>query len=280
MRAGSVKKVLGLLEDLAENEPEKYAGFWKEFGRVMKEGPGEDYANREKIAGLLRFASTHTDSEEQTVSFKDYVARMKEGQDKIYYVTADSFAAAKHSPHLEIFRKKGIEVLLLSDRVDEWLVGSLPEFDGKKLQSVAKGDLDLGNLEDEAEKEAQKQAEGEFKDLVEKLQATLGEQVKEVRVTHRLTDSPACLVTGEQDMSANLERLLKAAGQEAPNTRPTLEINPQHALVSRLKTETDDARFTDWSHLLFEQALLAEGGQLDDPASFVRRLNSLLALMH
>jgi len=279
MKAGSVKKVLGLLEDMAENQPEKYAGFWKEFGRVLKEGPGEDFANREKIAGLLRFASTHADSEEQTVSFKDYIARMKEGQDKIYYVTADSFAAAKHSPHLEIFRKKGIEVLLLSDRVDEWLVGSLPEFDGKPLQSVAKGDLDLGKLEDEAEKEAQKQAEGEFKELVEKLQSTLGEKVKEVRVTHRLTDSPACLVTGENDISANLERLLKAAGQAAPGTRPVLEINPQHSLLARLKAEGDEAKFSDWAHLLFDQALLAEGGQLEDPASFVRRLNALLAQM-
>ncbi|HQR50793.1 MAG TPA: molecular chaperone HtpG [Methylophilaceae bacterium] len=276
IKAGSVKKVLGLLEDLAENAPEKYAGFWKEFGRVLKEGPGEDFANREKIAGLLRFATTHADSEEQTVSLKDYIGRMKDGQDKIYYVTADSFAAARHSPHLEIFRKKGIEVLLLSDRVDEWLVGSLLEFDGRKLQSVAKGDLDLGKLEDEAEKEQQKKAEDAFKPLVERVQATLGDKVKEVRVTHRLTDSPACIVTGEHDMSANLERLLKAAGQQAPNTRPTLEINPTHALVARLQNEADDARFADWAHLLFDQALLAEGGQLDDPASFVKRLNSLL----
>jgi molecular chaperone HtpG len=277
IKAGSVKKVLSLLEELAENEPEKYATFWKEFGRVLKEGPGEDFANREKIAGLLRFATTHSDSEDQAVSLKDYIARMKDGQEKIYYVTADTFAAAKHSPHLEIFRKKGIEVLLLSDRVDEWLVGSLPEFDGKKLQSVAKGDLDLGKLEDEAEKERQKKAEDEFKSLTERIQATLGDKVKEVRVTHRLTDSPACIVTGEHDMSANLERLLKAAGQQAPNTRPTLEINPQHALLVRLKSESEEARFSDWAHLLFEQALLAEGGQLEDPASFVRRLNGLLA---
>ncbi|MBU3736356.1 MAG: molecular chaperone HtpG [Methylobacterium sp.] len=280
IKAGSVKKVLGLLEDLAENQPEKYLGFWKEFGRVLKEGPGEDFANRDKIAGLLRFASTHADSEEQTVSLKDYIGRMKEGQEAIYYITADAFAAAKHSPHLEIFRKKGIEVLLLSDRVDEWLVGSLPEFEGKKLQSVAKGDLDLGKLEDEADKEAQKAAEDAFKDLVEKIQATLGEdKVREVRVTHRLTDSPACLVTGEHDMSANLERLLKAAGQKGPATRPVLEINPQHHLLQRLRNAGDDSRFADLSHLLFEQALLAEGGQLDDPASFVRRLNSLLAEM-
>jgi molecular chaperone HtpG len=280
IKAGSVKKVLGLLEDMAENDQEKYATFWKEFGRVLKEGPGEDFGNKEKIAGLLRFASTHADTDEETVSLKDYIARMKEGQEHIYYVTADSFAAAKHSPHLEIFRKKGIEVLLLSDRVDEWLVSGLTEFAGKKLQSVAKGDLDLGSLEDESEKEAQKQAEDEFKDLVEKIKSTLGEdKVKEVRVTHRLTDSPACIVTGENDMSANLERLLKAAGQNAPSTKPVLEINPQHSLVTRLKSESDDARFADWANLLFDQALLAEGGQLEDPASFVKRLNSLLSLM-
>ena len=281
IKAGSVKKVLGLLEDMAENDKEKYATFWKEFGRVLKEGPGEDFGNKEKIAGLLRFASTHADTDEETVSLKDYIARMKEGQEHIYYVTADSFAAAKHSPHLEIFRKKGIEVLLLSDRVDEWLVSGLTEFEGKKLQSVAKGDLDLGSLEDEAEKEAQKQAEDEFKELVEKIKSTLGDdKVKEVRVTHRLTDSPACIVTGEHDMSANLERLLKAAGQNAPSTKPILEINPQHSLVMRLKGESDEARFADWANLLFDQALLAEGGQLEDPASFVKRLNSLLALMN
>jgi len=279
IRAGSVKKVLGLLEGLAENEPEKYAGFWKEFGRVMKEGPGEDFANKERIAALLRFASTHTDTEAQIVSLKDYVSRMKEGQTAIYYITADSFSAAKHSPHLEIFRKKGIEVLLLSDRVDEWLTGNLTEFDGKPLRSVAKGGLDLGALEDEAEKTAQKEAEDAMKPLVERVKATLGERVKDVRVTHRLTDSPACLVTGEGDMSANLERLLKAAGQSAPTVKPTLEINPDHALVARLNGETDEARFADWANLLFEQALLAEGGQLDDPASFVRRLNGLLAML-
>jgi molecular chaperone HtpG len=280
IKAGSVKKVLGLLEDLAENEPEKYATFWQEFGRVLKEGPAEDFGNKDKIAGLLRFASTHADTAEETVSLKDYIARMKDGQEAIYYVTADSFAAAQHSPHLEIFRKKGIEVLLLSDRVDEWLVSGLTEFEGKKLQSVAKGDLDLGKLEDEADKEAQKQAEDAFKDLVEKVKGTLGEdKVREVRVTHRLTDSPACIVTGEHDMSANLERLLKAAGQKGAGAKPILEINPQHALVTRLKGETDEARFADWAHLLFDQALLAEGGQLDDPASFVKRLNSLLALM-
>lgn len=279
IKAGSVKKVLGLLEDLAENQPEKYAAFWSAFGKVLKEGPGEDYANKDRIAGLLRFASTHNDSDAQIVSLKDYVARMKEGQSAIYYITADSFAAAQHSPHLEIFRKKGIEVLLLSDRVDEWLSSNLNEFDGKPLKSVAKGGLDLGALEDEAEKTAQKEAEDNLRPLVERVQSALGERVKAVRITHRLTDSPACLVTGEADMSANLERLLKAAGQAAPNVKPTLEINPSHALVTRLNRETDDARFADWANLLFEQALLAEGGQLDDPASFVRRLNGLLAML-
>lgn len=277
IKAGSVKKVLGLLEDMAENEPEKYAGFWKEFGRVMKEGPAEDFANREKIAGLLRFASTHLDTDEQKVSLKQYIERMKDGQDKIYYITADSFAAAQHSPHLEIFRKKGIEVLLLSDRVDEWLVSNLAEFEGKKLQSVAKGDLDLGKLEDEAEKEQQKKIEDEYKSLVERIKTTLGETVKEVRITHRLTDSPACLVSGENDISGNLERLLKAAGQKTPDVKPVLEINPQHRIVQKLNDESDESRFSDWTHLLFDQALLAEGGQLDDPATFVRRMNSLLA---
>ncbi|KVW99037.1 molecular chaperone HtpG [Thiobacillus denitrificans] len=279
IKAGSVKKVLGLLEDLAENQPEKYVEFWNAFGKVLKEGPGEDYANKERIAALLRFASTHTDTDAQVVSLKDYIGRMKEGQEAIYTITADSFAAAQHSPHLEIFRKKGIEVLLLSDRVDEWLSGNLNEFDGKPLKSVAKGGLDLGALEDEAEKTAQKEAEDAMKPLVERIKTTLGERVKDVRVTHRLTDSPACLVTGEGDMSANLERLLKAAGQAAPTVKPTLEINPSHALVTRLNSESDDARFADWANLLFEQALLAEGGQLDDPASFVRRLNGLLAML-
>ncbi len=277
IKAGSVKKVLGLLEDLAENKAEEYSKFWSEFGKVLKEGPGEDFANKEKIASLLRFASTNLDTDAQVVSFKDYIGRMKEGQEAIYYITADSFAAAKHSPHLEIFRKKGIEVLLLSDRVDEWMLGSLTEFEGKKLQSVAKGDLDLGKLEDETEKEAQKKIEDEAKDLIEKIKTTLGDNVKEVRVTHRLTDSPACLVAGENDLSGNLERMLKAAGQKTPETKPTLEINPEHRLVVRIKSESDNAKFDDLAHLLFDQALLAEGGQLDDPASFVKRMNSLIA---
>jgi molecular chaperone HtpG len=277
IKAGSVKKVLGLLEDLAEKHPEQYSKFWNEFGRVLKEGPGEDFGNKDKVAGLLRFASTHLDTEEQVVSLRTYVERMKDGQDKIYYITADSFAAAKRSPHLEIFRKKGIEVLLLSDRVDEWMLGSLTEFDGKPLQSVAKGDLDLGKLEDETEKEQQKQVENEYKSLVEKIQATLGDKVKEVRVTHRLTDSPACLVAGEHDLSGNLERLLKAAGQKTSDSKPVLEINPVHRLLGLLKQEGEGARFDDLAHVLFDQALLAEGGQLEDPASFVKRMNSLLA---
>jgi molecular chaperone HtpG len=276
IKNGSVKKVLGLLEDLAENKPEEYAKFWTEFGRVMKEGPGEDFANKEKIAALLRFASTHADTEEQNVSLKDYIGRMKPEQEVIYYITADSFAAAQHSPHLEIFRKKGIEVLLMSDKVDEWLLGGLTEFDGKKLQSIAKGDLDLGKLEDESEKEAQKKVEEEAKSLVERIKTTLGDAVKEVRVTHRLTDSPACLVAGEHDLSGNLARILKAAGQNAPESKPILEVNPSHRLIERLKNESDDTKFADYAHVVFDQALLAEGGQLEDPASFVKRMNSLI----
>ncbi|PPD10445.1 molecular chaperone HtpG [Methylophilus sp.] len=276
IKNGSVKKVLGLLEDLAENKPEDYAKFWNEFGRVLKEGPGEDWANKDKIAALLRFASTHADTEEQNVSLKAYIERMKPEQEVIYYITADTFAAAKNSPHLEIFRKKGIEVLLMSDKVDEWLLGSLTEFEGKKLQSIAKGDLDLGKLEDEADKEAKKQVEESAKELVERIKTALGDTVKEVKVTHRLTDSPACLVAGEHDLSGNLARILKAAGQKAPDSKPILEINPTHRLVEKLKAESDDAKFADYAHVLFDQALLAEGGQLEDPASFVKRMNSLI----
>jgi len=279
IRGGSVKKVLGMLEDLAENQAEKYATFWKEFGRAIKEGVGEDLANKERIAKLVRFSSTHDDSETQTVSLADYIGRMKEGQDKIYYVTADTFAAAKNSPHLEIFRAKGVEVLLLADRVDEWMVSHLTEFDGKKLQSVAKGDLDLGKMADEEEKKEQEQEADAFKGLTDKIKDSLGEQVKEVRISHRLTSSPACLVAGEHDMSGNLERLLKAAGQNVPTTKPILEINPKHALVQRLKDQADSDKFSDWSHILFDQALLAEGGQLEDPATFVRRLNELWLTM-
>jgi molecular chaperone HtpG len=276
IRAGSVKRVLSLLEELAENEKDKFAKFWKEFGRVFKEGLGEDYANKERIARLARFSSTRAESEEQTVSLADYVSRMKDGQDKIYYITADSFVAAKSSPHLEIFRKKDVEVLLMFDRVDEWAISNLAEFEGKKLQSVAKGDLDLGKLQDEDEKKEQEKEAGEFKDLTDKIAKTLGERVKEVRVTHRLTSSPACLVSDQLGMSMNLERLLKAAGQKVPDVKPILEINPHHVLVQGLKYESDEKRFGDWSYILFDQAVLAEGGQLDDPGSFVKRLNELM----
>ena len=274
IRSGCTRKVLSMLEDLAGNDQEKYAKFWEAFGAVLKEGVGEDHANKEKIAGLIRFASTHNDTPEQNVSLADYIGRMKEGQEKIYFVTADTFNAAKNSPHLEIFRKKGIEVLLLSDRVDEWVVGHLTEFDGKHLQSVAKGGLDLGKLEDEAEKKEVEKAADEYKDLIDKVKASLGDKVKDVRITHRLTDSPACLVADEHDPSGNLARLMKAAGQPMPSTRPILEINPQHPAVMRLKYE--EARFADWAALLFEQATLAEGGQLDDPAGFVKRINDLM----
>jgi len=277
IRKGCTGKVLGLLADMAEKEPEKYAMFWKEFGRVLKEGVGEDFANKDKVAGLLRFATTHSDTADETVSFADYIARMKEGQDKIYYVSAETFNAAKNSPHLEVFRKKGIEVLLFSERVDEWMLSYLTEFDGKQLASVAKGDLDLGKLEDEAEKKAQEKEADEFKPLVEKIKASLGGRVKEVRVTHRLTDSPACLVADEHDPSGNLARMLKAAGQKVPDSQPILEINPKHPVVLRLKSE--EKRFDDWAAVLFDQAQLAEGGQLDDPAAFVKRINQLMLEM-
>lgn len=278
IRGGCVKKVLGMLEALADSEDsaekEKYAKFWKEFGRVLKEGVGEDLANKDRIAKLLRFASTHADTPEESVSLADYVGRMKEGQEKIYYVTAETFTAARNSPHLEIFRKKGIEVLLLSDRVDEWVSGHLTEFDGKHLQSVAKGGLDLGKLEDAAEKEEAEKAADEYKELLDKVKATLGDKVKDVRVTHRLTDSPSCIVADEFDIGGNLQRILKAAGQQAPASKPILEINPKHPAVQRLKFE--ETRFDDWANLLLEQATLAEGGSLDDPAGFVKRINDLM----
>lgn len=278
MRNGSVKKVLGLLEGVAKNDPEKYQTFWQEFGKVMKEGPGEDFANREQIAKLLRFASTSNDTDEQTVSLEDYIDRMQEGQEDIYYITADSFAAARNSPHLEIFRKKGIEVLLMYDRVDEWLASSLTEFDGKKLKSVTKGELNLGELEDEEEKQQQEETARAFEDLLKQVQEALGEKVKEVRVTHRLTSSPACLVNEEGEMSANLERILKSVGQDAPNIKPILELNPEHPLVEKMKG-SEGERFNDLASILFDQALLAEGGQLDDPASFVSKLNQMLLEM-
>jgi molecular chaperone HtpG len=280
IRAGVVKKILGLIEDISKNEDEegkeKYKSFYREFGQVLKEGVGEDIANRERIAKLLRFTTTHSDTDEPAVSLDTYVQRMKEGQKKIYYVTADNLKAAQNSPHLEVFRKKGIEVLLLSDRIDEWLVSNLTEFDGKPLQSVAKGGLDLGDLEDEAEKEEREKETSAFHELTEKMKQTLSEQVKDVRVTFRLTESPACLVADTYDMGGNLERLLKSAGQKVQHTKPILEINPHHPMVRRLKTEVEN--FEDWSHLLFGQALLAEGGQLEDPAAFVKRLNELLLL--
>lgn len=275
IREGSAKRILSLLEDLAENKPEDYAAFWSEFGQVLKEGAGEDTANQERIAKLMRFASTHGGDAAQTVSFADYVSRMKEGQDKIYYVTADSYSAASSSPHLEIFRKKGIEVLLLSDRVDEWMLSYLREFDGKSLVSVAKGGLDLADLADEEEKKRQTEVAEDFKPLVERLQQTLADQVKEVRVTLRLVDSPACVVVGQNELSPHLLRMLKAAGQEAPDVKPVLEINPEHALVGRIRNASDE-EFADWAHLLLDQAMLAEGAQIADPAAFVKRMNALL----
>ncbi len=276
MRAGNVKRVLSMIEDLAENHKEKFATFWKEFGKVIKEGVVEDHGNRERIAKVLRFASTHTDTVAQDVSLADYVSRMKPEQEKIYYVTAETFAAAKNSPHLEVFRKKGVEVLLMHERVDEWVSQHLTEFEGKALQSVAKGRLELGKLEDEAEKKAQEKEESDSKPLLERIKKSLGETVKDVRVTLRLTDSPACLVADEHDMGANFERLLKSAGQNVPTSKPILEINPHHPLVQRLKDEADETRFGDLAKVLFDQSLLAEGGQLEDPAGFVKRLNQLM----
>jgi molecular chaperone HtpG len=276
IRTASVKKVLSELNKMAKNEPEQYAEFWKEFGQVIKEGPGEDFANKEALAKLLRFATTESGSAEQTVSLETYVERMKEKQEKIYYITAESYAAAKNSPHLEVFNKKGIEVLLLTDRVDEWLVNSLTEFDGKQLQSVAKGDLDLGDLEDEADKKAQEETNKDFEDVVERVKKTLDDKVKDVRITHRLTDSPACLVADDYDMSQNLERMLKAAGQEVAGSKPILELNPEHPMIVKMKAESDETRFADWTSIVFDQALLAEGGQLEDPATYVKRINELL----
>jgi molecular chaperone HtpG len=277
IRAGCTKRVLTLLHDLATNDKDKYARFWDEFGRVLKEGVGEDLANRERIAGLLRFASTHADTPDETVSLAEYLGRLREGQDKIWYVTAETFNAAKNSPHLEVFRKKGIEVLLLSDRVDEWVVAHLTEFEGKPLQSVSRGGLDLGALEDpEEKKEREREASG-LETLVERIKSSLGARVKDVRVTHRLTESPACLVADAHDMSGNLARMLKAAGQDAPAAKPILEINPRHPVVLRLRNE--DKKFDDWAAVLLDQALLAEGGQLDDPAAFVKRINALMLEM-
>jgi len=276
IRSGSVKKILGQLESIAKKDPAKYAEFWKEFGKVLKEGPGEDFANREKIAKLLRFSSTHDDSEDQNVSLDDYIGRMQEGQEKIYYISADSYAAAKNSPHLEIFRKKGIEVLLWGDRVDEWLSSHLNEYDGKSLQSVAKGDIDDLDNSEEA-KEERKAKEEAAKDTIERIKTALGDKVDEVKVSARLTDSPACLVLSEQDMAMHMQRILKEAGHVGMmGGKPKLEINPDHPIIKRMEAETADEQFADWSNILFDQALLAEGGQLEDPAGFVTRLNQML----
>ncbi|MDD1621989.1 MAG: molecular chaperone HtpG [Methylococcaceae bacterium] len=281
IKAGAVKKVLGMLEDMAENDAEKYQKFWEQFGNVIKEGPIEDHKNKERVGKLLRFSSTHTDDKTQNVSLDDYIGRMKEGQDKIYFVTADSFAAAKNSPHLEIFRKKGIEVLLLTDRIDEWLVSSLTDYDDKHLQSIAKGELDLEKFDSEEEKQHQEEINKDFESVMKQMQEVLKDKVSEVRVSHRLIDSPACLVTGAYDMSLNMERIMKEAGQSMNvmgmgGSKPIFEINPDHALVNAIKNEQDDARFADITHILFDQAILAEGGQLDDPSAFVHKLNGLL----
>jgi len=276
IRSGAVKKVLGLLEDLVNNDAEKYATFWKEFGQAFKEGPIEDFKNKDRIAKLLRFSSTHNDTDEQTVSLDDYIGRMKEGQDKIYYITAESYAAAKNSPHLEIFRKKGLEVLLMHERVDDWLVGYLTEYEGKSLQSIAKGDLDLGQLEDESDKQHKEEAAKELQPLVERIKTVLGDKVRGVKISSRLTDSPACLVSESYGMSRTMERIMKSVGQDVPSSKPVFEINPDHALVVKLKAEVDETRFSDLTQILYDQSVLSEGAQLEDPAGFVKRLNGLL----
>ncbi|QGW78515.1 molecular chaperone HtpG [Pseudomonas alkylphenolica] len=276
MKSALTKRVLDMLEKLAKNEPEQYKGFWKNFGQVMKEGPAEDFANKEKIAGLLRFASTSDDSGEQSVSLADYLARAKEGQDKIYFLTGESYAQVKNSPHLEVFRKKGIEVLLLTDRIDEWLMSYLSEFDGKNFVDVARGDLDLGKLDSEEDKKAQEEVAKEKEGLVERLKAALGENVSEVRVSHRLTDSPAILAIGEQDLGLQMRQILEASGQKVPDSKPIFEFNPGHPLIEKLDNEQSEDRFADFSHILFDQAALAAGDSLKDPAAYVRRLNKLL----
>lgn len=285
IKAGAVKKVLGMLEGMAKNDPEKYATFWAQFGAVIKEGPIEDHANKDRVSKLLRFASTHTNTDKQDVSFEDYVGRMKEGQEKIYYVTGETFAAAKNSPHLEIFRKKGIEVLLLSDRIDEWLVSHLDEFEDKHLESVAKGNLDLGKLGDEEDQTNQEEVSKDFESVLKQIKEVLGDKVSDVKLSHRLTESPACLVADVYGMSLNMERIMKEAGQMmggmGMGKKPIFEINPNHPLVVRMKAEQDDMRFGDLTHILFDQAILSEGGQLEDPAAFVHKLNGLLqGLLH
>ncbi len=276
IRKGCTKRVLGMLEKLGKKDKEQYQIFWDEFGQVLKEGPAEDSAHKEQIAKLLRFASTHEDSTAQNVSLTDYIERMKEGQDKVYFVVADSFAAAKSSPHLEVFRKKGIEVLLLSDRIDEWLVSHLTEFDGKQLQSVTRGGLDLGDMEDEETKQAQEKLEQEFDSVVSRIKTALEGKVKDVKLSQRLTDSPACIVTDEQDMSSQMMKLMQSVGQEVPESLPIFEINAEHDLIKYVAEEQDDEQFKQWSDVLFEQAMLAERGSLKDPASFVSRLNTLM----
>ncbi len=276
IRTGLARRVLDMLTKLAKDEPEKYATFWKEFGTVLKEGPAEDHANRERISKLLRFSSTLADKPEADVSLEDYVSRMKEGQKEIYYVIADSFTAARSSPHLEVLRKKGIEVLLLSDRVDEWLVDHLREFDGKQLKNVARGQLDFATIQSDEEKKAQEESSKEHAALIERVKKSLEERVSDVRVTARLADSPACLVLGEHDMGAQMRRIMEAAGQKAPASKPILELNPAHPLLQRIENTAEEAEFNDLSMLLFEQATLADGGQLPEPAAFVQRLNRLL----
>ena len=279
IRSASVKKLLNVLDGIAKDEPEKYATFWQEFGKVIKEGPAEDFSNKEKIAKLMRFASTHNNSNEQTVSFDDYISRMQAGQDKIYYITGDSYAAVKNSPHLELFKKKGIEVVLMCDRVDEWMMSFMQEYSEKPFVSVAKGALDLGDLADKEEKEKTEQAAKDYKELLDKMKETLGDKVKEVRVSNRLTNSPSCLVVEEGDMAVSMQKILQQAGHSIPTLEPILEINAEHPLVVRLKDAMEDARFSDWTFILFEQAMLSEGGQLEDPASFVSRMNELLLVL-
>lgn len=276
IRGASIKKILSHLEKMAKNSAEEYASFWKEFGRVLKEGPAEDSANKEKIAKLFRYASTHNDSDIENISLDDYISRMKEGQDKLYYITGDSYAAVKNSPHLELFKKKGIEVILMHDRVDEWMMSYLSEYDGKSFVNIAKGELDLGELEDKEDKEKAEKATKDYESLLKHMTESLGEKVKEVRISTRLTDSPSCLVVEQQDMAVSMQKILKQAGHEVPNIEPILEINVEHPLVKRLSEEQDDDKFKDWSHLLFDQAMLSEGGQLEDPVSFVTRINQLL----
>ncbi len=276
IRKGCTKRVLKMLEKLGNKDKEQYQIFWDEFGQVLKEGPAEDMGNKEQIAKLLRFASTHEDTATQNVALAEYVERMKEGQDKIYYVVADSFEAAKNSPHLEVFRKKGIEVLLLSDRIDEWLVSHLTEFDGKQLQSVTRGGLDLGNMDDEETKVEQEKLEKEFSTVVNRIKEALGDKVKEVKLSQRLTESPACIVTDEHDMSSQMIKLMQSVGQEVPESKPIFEINAEHSLIKHISDEQDDEQFKQWTEVLFDQALLAERGSLKDPASYVARLNKLM----